>query len=99
MNTDAHNSGKAHSTHDITGSPTTHGSYNHIHNYTARVYTGIQHGYTRSQPQIIQHGYTTLYSHEIPHDTRSLGRGKITQPQILQPGNTTSYSHKNTTRY
>ena len=39
MNTDAHRSGKAHSTHAITGSPTTHGSYAHNHKYTARVYT------------------------------------------------------------
>ena len=41
MNTDGHHSGKAHSTHDITGFPTTHGSYAHSHSrkYTARVYT------------------------------------------------------------
>ena len=40
MNTDAHHSGKAHSTHDITGSPTTHGSYTHSHKYSTHDITG-----------------------------------------------------------
>ncbi len=42
MNTDAHHSGKAHSTHDITGSPTTHGSYAHSHNTQHTISLGLQ---------------------------------------------------------
>ena len=40
MNTDGHHSGKAHSTHDITGSPNTHGSYAHSHKYSTHDITG-----------------------------------------------------------
>jgi len=40
MNTDAHHSGKAHSTHDIAGSPATHGSYTLSHKYSTHDITG-----------------------------------------------------------
>ena len=45
MNTNAHHSGKAHSTHGFTTASATHGRYTQEHNHKA------QHGYTQSLPQ------------------------------------------------
>ncbi len=131
MNTDGHHSGKAHSTHDITGSPTTHGSYAHSHKYSTHDITGsptthgsyahshkysthditgspTTHGsYAHNHKYIARVGTVTATDNtirvyntvtKIPHDTRSLDKGKRKRPQILQHGYT-SYSHKNTIRY
>ena len=110
MNTDGHHSGKAHSTHDITGSPNTHGSYAHSHKYSTHDITGspTTHGsYAHNHKYIARVGTVTATDNtirvyntvtKILHDTRSLDKGKRKRPQILQHGYT-SYSHKNTIRY
>ena len=45
MNTEAHHSGKGHSTHGFTRASVTHGRYTQKHNHKA------QHSYTQSQLQ------------------------------------------------
>ena len=62
MNTDAHHSGKAHSTHDIAGSPATHGSYTRSHKYSTHDITGSPntHGsYTHSHKYTVTATDTT----------------------------------------
>ena len=58
MNTDAHHSGKAHSTHGFSRASATHGRYTQEHNHKAR------HGYTTVTASETQHGYTRSHSHK-----------------------------------
>ena len=65
MNTDAHHSGKAHSTHGFTTASATHGKYAYKNNSEA------QHSYTQSQLQkhsTRTHGVTAT---KIQYDTKS----------------------------
>ena len=101
MNTDAHHSGKAHSTHGFSRASATHGRYTQGHNHKA------QHGYphshslrntarvhTESQPQT--QGTARLHPQSQPQK-HSTGTHTVTASET-QHGYARSHSHKNTIR-